>query len=57
MKIMVWDPVTDQVVDTLEIAAQIGGGLTGAATRQLRDALSRIHSGESPDEHGWLTRV
>jgi len=36
---------------------QVGTGEVGPLTRALRQKLVAIQSGESPDQHGWLTRV
>ena len=36
---------------------RVGDGSVGPETRKLRAALVAIQQGESPDRHGWLTRV
>lgn len=35
----------------------VGGGEVGPETRRLRAALVAIQRGETPDRHGWLSRV
>lgn len=36
---------------------QVGGGVIGAVTSQLRQQLVAIQRGESPDRHGWTQRI
>jgi len=35
----------------------VGDGLPGPNTLRLRDALTALQAGDSPDQHGWLTEV
>jgi branched-chain amino acid aminotransferase len=35
----------------------VGGGDVGPHTRKLRAALVAVQQGETPDKHGWLTKV
>ena len=37
--------------------ASVGNGEVGPVTQKLRAALVAIQTGESPDKHGWTTRV
>lgn len=48
-------PVGTLVHRGKEIA--VGGGGVGEHTSRLREELVRIQCGESPDRHGWLTKV
>lgn len=36
---------------------EVGNGQPGANTLRLRDALTDVQTGKSPDKHGWLTPV
>ncbi len=40
-----------------EAEHRVGSGDVGPETQKLRSALVAIQRGESPDRHGWLTRV
>ena len=35
----------------------VGGGEVGPHSRKLRAALVAVQQGETPDKHGWLTKV
>jgi branched-chain amino acid aminotransferase len=36
---------------------RVGGGEVGPLTRGLRERLIAVQKGETPDRHGWITRI
>ena len=40
-----------------ELDEQVGDGTTGPVTSWLRDRLTDIQHGRTPDTHGWMTRL